>query len=100
MRDLGVYAFGARTKRVYPLRKKREVLGSMPSCDSRYSSTEEDAREREGVWDSTSSDNTNSSTEEERRDRGMRGTVSTSRARERQTIFHLTKLQTALSEQR
>jgi hypothetical protein len=26
-----VYAFGARTKRVYPLRKRRDVLGSAPS---------------------------------------------------------------------
>jgi hypothetical protein len=51
MRDLGVYAFGARTKRVYSLRKRREVLESTPSWDSRYSSTE-DARVRdERVWD-------------------------------------------------
>jgi hypothetical protein len=64
MRDLGVYAIGARTKRVYPLRKRREVLESTPSWDSRYSSTEEDARVRdEKFWDSTPSDDTSSSTE-------------------------------------
>jgi hypothetical protein len=28
MRDLKVYAFGARRKRVHPLRKRREVLES------------------------------------------------------------------------
>jgi hypothetical protein len=31
MSDLGVYTLGARTKRVYPLRKRRGVLGSAPS---------------------------------------------------------------------
>jgi len=33
MMDLGVYAFGARTKRVYPLRKRREVLESDKNVD-------------------------------------------------------------------
>jgi hypothetical protein len=52
MRDLGVYAFGARTARVYPLRKRRDGLGSTPSARTTPNSLiEEEARSRdEGSW--------------------------------------------------
>ena len=41
MRNLGVYAFGARTKKSYPLRKRREVLGSTPSGRGQHQFAEE-----------------------------------------------------------
>jgi hypothetical protein len=89
MRDPGVYAVGARTtrvyplgrrrdvlgsvpsgarKRVYPLRKRREVLESTPSGRGQRQFAEEDARSRdEGSWSLRlrGEDSTNSLIEEE-----------------------------------
>jgi len=107
---LGVYAFGARTKRVYPRRKRREVLESTPSGeDNTTSSTEEEPRlrderfwsvrlrtagvhpqrkRREVLRSTPSCDSRYSSTEEETRSRDERFLESTPSGRGQKELIH------------